>query len=83
MRISTQRGDPGFREDALWLDIRIEFNGVVIRNAVMADSDKGEMKTRGYPVSGMPGVYMQEDGDASYVYKGKVEIIENGTERRL
>jgi len=44
MRISTERGDPGFREDALDLDISIWLNGIEQKNAVMADTVLGVVK---------------------------------------
>lgn len=85
MRISTERGAPGFREDALELDISIQFNGKVVNNCVMADSDTGELSVAGRKIAcetetgrdERPGMW------TVFHYKGKVEIIENGTERRL
>lgn len=44
MRISTERGDPGFRDDALMLDISIWLNGIQQHNAVMADTGLGVVK---------------------------------------
>ena len=85
MRISTERGAPGFREDALLLDIRITFNGKPVTNAVMADSDAGELTVMDRELVGETPV----DWDARphwgkvIHYKGVVEIIENKTERRL
>lgn len=89
MRISTEYGDPGFREDALVLDLRIELDGEVVRNCVMADSDKGELKVMGYMpafrVARVATVYTpaRPGVEPTWTYAGKVEIIENVTERRL
>lgn len=80
MRISTEYGDPGFREDALLLDIEVRLDGRKVANAVMADSDRGVVKTRGEPISDLPGVYYQGIVVTSF---GKVEIVELSIGRRF
>lgn len=69
------RQDPGFHPDANLLDIRITLDGKVLNGCLTADSDKGEVL-----------VFTGYTGNGEYVTEvlyGKVEIIENGTERRL
>lgn len=62
------------------LDIRVLLNGVVIRNVLTADSDKGIIITQGQPVA-HDGPINQQAGFVET--HGVVEIIENVTERRL
>lgn len=89
MRISTEYGDPGFHPDANILDIRITFDGHAVGHVVTADSTRGEITCIGVPlpselnaelVSCRPGAPGKL---GRWTYRGRVEIIENGTERRL
>lgn len=88
MRISINRNDPGFHPDALDFDIRITLDGETVHNCVTADSDTNELVVSGHPIAGVTVDYYQlptpVDSWKLYHYQGgKVEIIENGTERRL
>lgn len=89
MRISTEYGDPGFHPDANILDLRITFDGHAVSHVVTADSTRGEITCIGVPLPDELNAELvsHEPGGAGrlsrWTYKGKVEIIENGTERRL
>lgn len=84
MRLSVDRFDPGFHPEALLLDIRIVYNGKVIRNCITADSDAGEVVVHGEIIGG--NLIGERIGDGEWpvrTYSGTVQIIENGTERQL
>lgn len=85
MRITTERGAPGFREDALDLDISIWLNGQQVFDCIMADSDVGELACTSPSLFGLvPYNKDVRKGSATlFFYKGKVEIIEGGTRRKL
>lgn len=75
MRISVDATDAGFMPDANLFDIRILLDGIEVKNCLTADSDKGEILV--FTGSSANGSWLTE------WRKGKVEIVENGTERRL
>lgn len=82
MRISTEQGDPGFLEDAYLLDVTILFDGEPVNMCVTADSDKGEIVRLHIPLDGKEPVDFTYADPATgtfarYVYRGKVEIVEN------
>jgi len=85
MRISTEFSDPGFREDANMLDIRVMLDGVEVTTCFTCDSDKGEVWLGAKLPGREPIEAVRENRDCwtKYLYRGKVEIIENGTERKL
>lgn len=84
MRISVDRTDPGFREDANVLAIAVYLDGVRMEQCYTADSDKGEV----WLGSRLPDREPIESRESigywsSYLYRGKVEIIEDDTGRKL
>ena len=84
MRLSCERGDTGYHPDAAMLDIRILLDGQGVEACLTADSDKGEV----WVCVEIPGRVYQERiiraGEwTRWRYTGVVEIVENGTERRL
>lgn len=74
MRVSADRDDPGFREDLIGSDVRIECDGKVIEKVITADEQQGTVLA--YATDPDGEVRLAADGQSAETYelRGKVVV---------